>query len=132
MDIKFIVITLGTWFLFIILAIANAGLREKVFTEFFDELRSHQLSTFTRMIFLFVVTYLVLRYSGIDLTDTQAFIMGTIWFIMAISFEFLAGHYVFGNSWELLIGDYNIFKGRIWVLILITTFLAPYLAKKLV
>lgn len=132
MDIKFIVITLGTWFLFIVLAIVNAGLRERVFTEFFDELRSHQLSTFTLMIFLFVVTYLVLRYSNIDLTDTQAFIMGTIWLIMAISFEFLAGHYVFGNSWELLIGDYNIFKGRIWILILITTFLAPYLAKKLV
>lgn len=132
MDIKFIVITVGTWFLFIVLAIVNAGLRERVFSEFFDELRSHQLSTFTLMIFLFVVTYLVLRYSNIDLTDTQAFIMGTIWLIMAISFEFLAGHYVFGNSWELLIGDYNIFKGRIWILILITTFLAPYLAKKLV
>ncbi|MDG6219238.1 MAG: hypothetical protein QCI00_07335 [Candidatus Thermoplasmatota archaeon] len=132
MDIKFIVITIGTWFLFIVLAIVNAGLRERVFTEFFDELRSHQLSTFTLMVFIFVVTYLVLRYSGIDLTDTQAFIMGTIWLILAISFEFLAGHYIFGNSWELLIGDYNILKGRIWILILITTFLAPYLAKKLI
>jgi hypothetical protein len=58
--------------------------------------------------------------------------MGTIWVIMTICFEFLAGHYVFGNSWDHLIADYNILKGRIWMFIPITTFVSPYLANKII
>ena len=40
-------------------------------------------------------------------------------------FEFLAGHYVFGNSWERLIADYNVFRGRIWILVLAANIFAP-------
>jgi multidrug transporter EmrE-like cation transporter len=115
-----------------ILAIVNAIIREILYTSFLDELRSHQLSTFTLMLIFFIGTFLVLRFTGLQLTDRETFLMGSIWVVMTISFEFLAGHYVFGNSWEKLIADYNILKGRIWSLILITTFISPYLTNKLI
>lgn len=124
-------ITLGTWFLFMVLAIVNAGLREGFYNSFLDELRSHQLSTFTLMLIIFICTFLVLRFSKIQLTDQQTFLMGTIWVIMTICFEFLAGHYAFGNSWDKLIADYNILNGKIWILIPITTFISPFLTNKL-
>ncbi len=132
METKFLIITFGTWFLFMILAIINAILREGLFTSFLPELRAHQLSTITLMILFFIGTYLILRYSEIQLSDQQAIIMGCIWIIMTILFEFVAGHYLFGNSWDKLIADYNIFKGRIWIFIPITTFISPYLANKLI
>lgn len=132
METKFLIITFGTWFLFMILAIINAILREGLFTSFLNELRAHQLSTITLMIFFFIGTYIILRYSDIQLSDQQAIIMGCIWIIMTILFEFLAGHYLFGNSWDKLIADYNIFKGRIWILILITTLVSPYISNKLI
>jgi len=131
MESKFLMVTLATWFLFMILAIANAVIREAVYTSFLDELRAHQLSTFTLMIIFFIGTFLVLRFTGLKLTDQQTFLMGTIWVIMTISFEFLAGHYAFGNSWEKLVADYNILKGRIWILIPITTFVSPFLTNRL-
>lgn len=131
MDNKFIMITLGTWFLFMVLAIVNAGLREGFYNSFLDELQSHQLSTFTLMLIIFICTFLVLRFSKIQLTDQQTFLMGTIWVIMTICFEFLAGHYAFGNSWDKLIADYNILNGKIWILIPITTFISPFLTNKL-
>jgi hypothetical protein len=131
MDNKFIMITLGTWFLFMVFAILNAGLREGVYTSFLDELRSHQLSTFTLMFIMFMGTFLVLGISKIQLTDQQTLLMGTIWVIMTLCFEFLAGHYAFGNSWNTLIADYNILNGRIWILIPISTFIFPYLTNKL-
>lgn len=130
MESKFILITLGTWFLFMLLAIINAGIREGIYTSFLDELRAHQLSTITLMIIFLIGAYLVLRFSQLHLSDQQALIMGSIWMIMTICFEFIAGHFLFGNSWEKLFADYNIFKGRIWILIPITTFLSPYLANK--
>ena len=52
--------------------------------------------------------------------------MGAIWFCLTITFEFAAGHYVFGNPWEKLLADYNILEGRIWSLVLLTILLAPY------
>lgn len=131
MSSKFIIVTIGTWLLFMVLAILNAIVREGVYTSFLDELRAHQLSTITLMTLFFITTYLIVRYSELHLSNQQAFLIGTIWMILTISFEFIAGHYVFGNSWEKLLADYNILKGRIWILIPITTFVSPYLATKL-
>lgn len=131
METKFIIVTLGTWLLFMFLAIGNAILREGIYSSFLDELRAHQLSTFTLMTLFIISTYFVLRFTQINLTDQQAFLMGSIWLILTICFEFLAGHYAFGNSWDKLLADYNILKGRIWILIPLTTLIAPYLIKKL-
>ena len=51
--------------------------------------------------------------------------LGTVWVALTVAFEFLAGHYVFGNSWERLIVDYNVFRGRIWILVLLMNLFAP-------
>ena len=51
--------------------------------------------------------------------------VGLAWLIFTILFEFIAGHYVFGNPWEKLIRDYNLFEGRIWSLVLLPILAAP-------
>ena len=47
--------------------------------------------------------------------------------MLTLAFEFLAGHYLFGNSWERLLADYDVARGRIWPLVLIVTFVTPLL-----
>ncbi|PTD93872.1 hypothetical protein C9439_05700 [archaeon SCG-AAA382B04] len=59
-------------------------------------------------------------YSKLDLV-----LIGTFWFILTIFFEFIFGHYVMGHLWNKLLADYNILKGRIWILVLLTTLVAP-------
>lgn len=132
MNTKFLLITVGTWFLFMVLAIINAGVRNGVYKPLLGDLRAHQLSTLIFLALLLLVTYLVLRFSHLQLTDTDAFLMGTIWMIATLCFEFLAGHFVFGNSWDLIFHDYNILQGRIWILVPLTTFVAPYIAYKII
>lgn len=131
MDTEFIMITLGVWFLFIILAIINGGIRNRFYKPFLGDLTAHKISTIIFIIVILIVTYLVLKFSDLKLNDPQAVLMGAIWLILTILFEFIAGHYVFGNTWEKLVTDYNILKGRIWSLVLITTFIAPYLTNKI-
>jgi hypothetical protein len=46
---------------------------------------------------------------------------------LTVGFEFLAGHYLFGNPWRRLLEDYNVVRGRVWMLVLLTTALAPLL-----
>lgn len=131
MNRKFIIVMIGTWFLFMLLAIINAGIRNSVYTPAIGDLRAHQLSTIIFILLILLVTYLFLRFSNIQLSDKDAFILGSIWLLLTICFEFLAGHFVFGNPWDKLVADYNILRGRIWSLVLITIFFAPYLTKKL-
>jgi hypothetical protein len=132
MNSKFVIVTIGTWFLFMIFAIINAVLRNGVYKPIIGDLRAHQLSTIIFIVIIIIVTYLVFRFSQIELTTQQTFIIGTIWLLATIFFEFLAGHYAFGNSWDKLLADYNILRGRIWSLVLIAIFFSPYLSSKLI
>jgi hypothetical protein len=132
MTSKFFVLAIGTWLLFTIFAIINAGIRNIVYKPYIGDLRAHQLSTIIFIIIIFIITYLVLRNTNLNLTTEETLIIGTIWLLFTICFEFLAGHYIFGNSWDKLLADYNILKGRIWSLVLITIFFSPYLTNKFV
>jgi hypothetical protein len=132
MNLKFVILTIGTWFLFMIFAIINAVVRNGFYKPIIGDLRAHQLSTIIFIAIIIIVTYLIFRFSKIELTTQQTFIIGTIWLLATIFFEFLAGHYAFGNSWDKLLADYNILKGRIWSLVLIAIFLSPYLSSKLI
>jgi hypothetical protein len=131
MNSKVIIILIGTWFLFMILAIINAILRNGVYKPIIGDLRAHQLSTIIFIAIILIITYIVFRYSKLKLNTQETFIIGTIWLLLTICFEFLAGYYVFGNSWDKLLADYNILKGRIWSLVLIIIFFSPYLTNKL-
>lgn len=43
-------------------------------------------------------------------------------------FEFLGGHFLFGRPWALLLADYNLLAGRIWVMVLIVSLITPVVA----
>ena len=131
-DKRFLAFALASWFILMVFAIVNAGIREGFYVNFLNELQAHQMSTFTLMAIIIVYTYALLRFSGFEISDRQAMMMGVIWLIMTVAFEFLAGHYVFGASWEKLLGDYNIFNGRVWVLIPISVLLSPPLMKRII
>ena len=130
MNQKYVYFTIGTWFLFMILAIINAGIRNEIYKPVVGNLRAHQISTIIFIVLILLITYLILRFYKIELSDKDALIIGSIWLTLTICFEFLAGHYAFGNSWDKLLADYNILKGRIWSLVLITTFSAPFVSNR--
>ena len=131
-DKRFLAFALVSWFILMVFAIVNAGIREGFYVNFLNELQAHQMSTFTLMVIIVLYTYVLLRFSGYDITERQAVTMGGIWFIMTVAFEFLAGHYVFGSSWDELWGSYNILNGRVWALIPISVLLAPLIIKRII
>ncbi len=132
MTLKFVLVLIGTWFLFMASAIINAGIRNGVFEPIASEQTAHQISTLVFMTIILFITYLVLRFSKIELSTKDAFLMGFVWLVLTICFEFIAGHYIFGNSWVHLIADYNILKGRIWSFVLVTIFFSPYLTSRFI
>ena len=57
--------------------------------------------------------------------------LGVAWTVLTVAFEFLFGHFVMGHPWSRLLHDYNLLAGRFWLLVLLTTLLAPVLLGRL-
>ena len=127
MDSKILLSTLGMWFIFVIAAILNGTFRISFITPRVGEYAGHVISTVIFMFVIFAGTYLFLGYLNADLSRNDLLLIGAFWLVLTVVFEFVFGHYVVGHSWEMLLADYNIFKGRVWVLVLITTSLAPWM-----
>lgn len=113
------------WLPMIAIAFANAMLRELVFVKHFSEFRAHQLSTITLIILCLIYVWLVSPQLNIQ-TSKQAFLIGFVWMMLTVMFEFSLGRLT-NKSWEYLLRDYNIFAGRIWLVFLVSLFLLPYM-----
>ena len=60
-----------------------------------------------------------------SVTKIDLLLIGALWLTLTVVFEFGFGHYVIGHPWKYLLADYNIFKGRLWSLVLLVTFVSP-------
>ncbi|RYG46131.1 MAG: hypothetical protein EOO01_16685 [Chitinophagaceae bacterium] len=113
------------WLPMIVIAFANALLREKIFIQYFDEARAHQFSTCTLIILCAIYTWFVFPRLHVQ-SPKQAFIIGTVWVLLTVAFEFALGRLT-NKSWEYLFRDYNILAGRIWLIFLVVLFFLPFL-----
>lgn len=113
------------WFPMVLIAIANGALREFVFKGPMGDLHARQLSTVTLLILFTLYVWFILR-AWPPVSDSQALLIGVIWLVLTLAFEFGFGRLT-GKSWEFLLAEYNIFAGRIWVLIPLWVLIAPYI-----
>ena len=60
-------------------------------------------------------------------TAGEAARVGALWLVLVLLFEFGFGHFIARKSWPELLTDYDLLRGRVWVLVLVTTAVAPYL-----
>ena len=118
---------LGIWLIFVVAGILNGVFRESFITPKVGEHTGHIISTSILICGILVVTHLFISNLKINYTKTDLLLIGAFWTILTILFEFGFGHYVIGHSWSKLFADYNILEGRVWSLVLLTTFIAPLL-----
>ncbi len=119
------------WFLLAVLATVNGIARNALYKPIVGDLLAHQLSTVILIVIFFAVTYLLFRRDFARVSGKVWLWVGFGWLVATEAFEFLVGHYVFGNSWDKLLADYNLFAGRLWILVIIAIFIAPYALSKI-
>jgi len=113
-----------------VLAILNGLARNSMLTPRIGEQSAHVVSTITLCGLILILTWVTNPWIGPGTMKT-AFSVGVLWFALTVSFEFLAGHYVFKHPWEKLLAVYNLSRGRVWILVLVTTLLAPLLVERM-
>jgi hypothetical protein len=116
-----------TWFGLLVLAFANAALREGWLVPRLGEGPSHAISSVTLAIAILLAGWYATGWVGPE-SSQQAWGVGGTWLSLTLAFEFLAGHYLFGRPWTILLADYDVFAGRLWVVVLITTVATPVVA----
>lgn len=116
--------SLIVWLAMLVMASVNGGVREALLVPLMGSGGARAVSTLLLCAIVFVLTYFTIRWIG-PRTPRDAWIVGAIWVALTLGFEFLAGHYLFGNPWSRLLEEYNVFRGRIWILAVVTILVAP-------
>lgn len=112
------------WAAILPLAVANGALRVAWIIPRTGEAVGHVISCFTLSAAVLAVAWLAIPW--IDPPSRRdAWLVGLVWLAATVAFEFGAGRYAFGKTWAELLADYNVVRGRLWVLVLLTTAIAP-------
>ena len=114
------------WLVFLALAVVNGAAREAWLIPRIGGSAGHAVSSLSLSALIFLLSWLTIGWIN-PATAREAFLIGLVWLALTLAFEFLAGHYVFRTPWKELLADYDVLSGRIWVLVLVTTTLAPLL-----
>jgi len=115
------------WFGLLLLAFTNAALREGWLMRRLSEGLAHAISSLTLALGIALAGWYATAWVGPH-SRQDAWLVGSIWLGLTLAFEFLAGHYLFGRSWAVLLSDYDVFAGRLWVVVLAATVVTPVAA----
>ena len=113
------------WFGLMVIAVLNGALRTLVYGKRMPELRAHQISCFTGIFLIGIAVYFLNKIWPLE-TGIQSLIIGLLWLVMTVLFEFGFGHFIMKHPWEKLFHDYRMDKGRLWILVLLWTAIVPY------
>jgi hypothetical protein len=120
---------LPAWWGLAALGVVNGAVRETTYAGAVGDHAAHQLSTFTLIAMIVTYTWWVQQRWPLASTP-EALKVGALWLALTVAFEFGFGHYVAGASWSTLLTDYDLAKGNLWVLVLLTTGLAPVAVRR--
>ncbi len=117
----------AVWFGIMLLAILNGAARDIVLVPRLGDLVARAVSCVTLAAVILLVAWTSLRWINPS-SIGDAWAIGVMWLAMTLAFEFLAGHYLFRTPWSTLLADYNLLAGRLWILVLAATLVAPVVA----
>ena len=116
------------WFSLFAVMFANGTLRVVALQPALGVDRARQVASLTGTGLVLLVSWWFVRSSP-RATSPQLLAVGAGWLVATLAFEFVFGRFVSGLSWSALLADYDITKGRLWPLILLSVFLGPWLTK---
>jgi hypothetical protein len=115
----------GIWFVFLVIAFGVGAVREGLLRPRIGEPKAHVIGTLIAVTLMMLVTYAFIQRVHGSCSMTDLILIGVLWLVMTVAFEFGFFHFVMGKPWEALLADYNVLRGRIWVLVLATVLLGP-------
>ena len=118
---------LAIWCGLLVFAFVNGAIRTIWLTPAFGDPAAHVVSALLLSVVVLVAAWRAIGWLHPH-TANDALLIGDEWVLLTIAFECLAGYYLFGASWEALLAQYNVVRGEMWEMVLVTMFVAPLAA----
>lgn len=118
------------WLVLALAMVMNGVAREVLLTGALEPLAAHQVSSVSGIATIFLVSWFLVPWTGASSPKHQLS-LGIVWLFCTVVFEFSFGHWGAGHSWQVLLADYDLTSGRLWVLVLLATCSAPSLVGRL-
>ena len=120
---RFLSLAVACWLVQLACAVALGAGRQLVLAPILGDMAARAVGTFALCL---AIALLARRFIRRHRSSAAARLgVGVLWCALTLAFEFLAGHYLFGASWETLVADWNMAQGHLWPLVPAVTLLAP-------
>jgi hypothetical protein len=113
-----------------LLGVANGITRETLYADAVGDETAHVVSTGTLLTLLSGYVWLLQRRWPLE-SRREALSVGAAWAAMTVVFEFAFGHWVDGDSWSVLLENYDVTEGKVWELVPAAMASGPELARRL-
>jgi hypothetical protein len=120
----------AAWLLILVFAVLNGAFREAVLLPNIPRPGAFVLSGTLLSSCIVAVALLLAGWLRLDL-PSRPFAVGSLWFCLTLAFEFGFGRLVDGLSWAEILEAYTFKEGNIWPLVLLVTFMAPFIAARI-
>jgi hypothetical protein len=114
----------GVWLILLLAAFINGGIREMLIVPRVGEQVGHIIGVVVFSGAIFGITYVFVKALE-PLPAITLIEIGLLWLILSLLFEFGFFHYVMHEPWSKLLADYNVFRGRLLILVWLTTLFSP-------
>ena len=111
------------WLGILVLASLNGAVRDLVVAPRLGDTIARALSTVILCGLVLLVTWAAIRWLE-PRGPREAMALGLFWVALTLTFELAAGR-LSGKPWSVVLADYDVLRGRIWILVPIVTLLAP-------
>lgn len=116
--------TIGVWCLFVCAAFACRLYCQGSMVARLGEWWAHLLSVLMISLAVFLLGALFLADSAVQ-SDATLLWIGGLWLGLSVGFELLLRRVVLGLAWSRVLRDYNLRRGRLYALLLLTVFFTP-------
>lgn len=118
------------WLLIMFAESIHGTMRQIFLAPLLGDFPARRIAFFTGMILIFLITLIFIRWIRAE-TMKSLFIVGLMWAILTLLFEFDLGFFVLGYSQERIFEDYDVSRGGLMEFGLLFMVFAPFLAAKL-
>ncbi len=101
---------MAIWCALIVAEIVHGILRAIVLVPRVGEFRSNQIGVFTGSAIILVIAYVTIRWVGAR-RSLDLLLVGFVWRVFTVGFEFLFGRFVVRLTWEQILAGYNMAEG---------------------
>jgi len=118
---------IAAWFLIIAVETVHGVIRTLLIEPALGDLRARQVGVFIGSALIIAVSLITVRWIGAR-SAHELLMIGVIWVILTVVFEFILGFFVAGLSIDRILSDYDLSRGGLMVFGLLIMLAAPYTA----